>query len=275
MKKRLFYMLFVPSLSMILFFLIYPLLVTTFPTFFEGNSLTLARYLDFFMDDYFQRIFVRTLKISLMAAVVCAILGIPVAYFISKSSQKVRGLLIACTVFPLLTNAVVRSFAWMNILGKNGILNNLLLALNIIPQPHQFLYTEFAILIGSIYIFLPLMVVSLVGVMENIEPELMEAAESLGANRIKAFFKVIFPLSIPGLIVGSVLVFTGTLTAYTTPQLLGGNKNMMLATLIYQRTMSLNDWNSASVIATIMIVTTLLVITVINRLAARLNKRGV
>lgn len=227
------------------------------------------------MDDYFQRIFVRTLKISLMAAVVCAILGIPVAYFISKSSQKVRGLLIACTVFPLLANAVVRSFAWMNILGKNGIINELLLALNIIHQPHQFLYTEFAILIGSIYIFLPLMVVSLVGVMENIEPELMEAAESLGANRIKAFFKVIFPLSIPGLIVGSVLVFTGTLTAYTTPQLLGGNKNMMLATLIYQRTMSLNDWNSAAVIATIMIVTTLLVITVINRLAARLNKRGV
>jgi len=134
-KKRLFYMLFVPSLSMILFFLIYPLLLTTFPTFFEGNSLTLVRYLDFFMDDYFQRIFVRTLKISLMAAVVCAILGIPVAYFISKSSQKVRGLLIACTVFPLLT--------------------------------------------------------TLVGVMENIEPELMEAVESLGANRIKAFFKVI------------------------------------------------------------------------------------
>lgn len=275
MKKSLYYMLFVPSLSLILFFLIFPLLTTIFPTFITGKGISFNSYIELFKDSYFVKVFIRTLRISMLAAIVCSILGLPVAYFISKSSQKIRGLLIACAIFPLLTNAVVRSFAWMTILGKNGIINKLLIGLNIISEPHQFLYTEFAILIGSVYIFLPLMIVSLVGVMENIEGELLEAAESLGANRIKAFFKVIFPLSLPGLIVGSVLVFTGTLTAYTTPQLLGGSKNTVLATLIYQKTMSLNDWKSASVLATIMILTTLLVIEVINKLAARLNKRGV
>lgn len=275
MKKGWSYMLFVPSLSLVLLFLIIPLLNTILPTFLGEKGISLEQYMNFFKDSYFFQIFIRTLRISLLSALICAVLGVPVAYYISRSSQKVRGLLIACTVFPLLTNAVVRSFAWMNILGKNGVINKVLMALKIIDEPYKLLYTEFAIVIGSIYIFLPLMIVSLVGVMENIEGDLLEAAESLGASRIKAFFKVIFPLSIPGLIVGSVLVFTGALTAYTTPQLLGGNKNMVLATLIYQRTMSLNDWNGASVIATIMIVTTLLVINIINKLAARLNERGV
>jgi putative spermidine/putrescine transport system permease protein len=111
--------------------------------------------------------------------------------------------------------------------------------------------------------------------MENIEDDLLEAAESLGANKITAFFKVIFPLSIPGLIVGSVLVFTGAFTAYTTPQLLGGNKNMVLATLVYQRAMTLGDWTGASVVATVMIITTLTVIGIINKLAGKLNERGV
>ena len=112
-------------------------------------------------------------------------------------------------------------------------------------------------------------------VMENVENDLLEAAESLGANKIVAFFKVIFPLSLPGLIVGTVLVFTGALTAYTTPQLLGGNKNTVLATLIYQKTMTLGDWQGAAVVATIMIVVTLIVVKTINFLASRLDKRGV
>lgn len=272
-KKKLFYILFVPSLTLILVFLVLPLVSTVIPTFSIGGKFSFGQYTKILRDDYFLGILVRTLKISLMAAIICAFLGVPVAYYISRSSKNIRGLLIVCSVFPLLTNSVVRAYAWMVILGRNGVLNGLLMALKLIDNPQQFLYTDFAILIGSIYLFLPLMIVSLAGVMENIEGDLMEAAESLGAGRLKAFFKVIFPLSVPGLIVGSVLVFTGTLTAYTTPQLLGGSKNMVLATLVFQRTMSLNDWNSASVLATIMIVTTVVVIVLINKLASQLSKR--
>jgi putative spermidine/putrescine transport system permease protein len=144
----------------------------------------------------------------------------------------------------------------------------------LVDKPVKLLYTDFAIIIGSVYLFLPLMIVTVAGVMENIGDDMMEAALSLGADRLKAFMKVIFPMSLPGIIVGGILVFTGTLTAYTTPQLLGGNKNMVLATFIYQRAMSVGDWNGAAVISLIMIVVTLAVIKGFNALAARLDKRG-
>lgn len=275
MKKRWMYILFIPCLILILYFMITPLLGTIFPTFKNDGGLSLSLYMDFFKDDYMRGIFYRTLSISLTSSIICMIIGVPTAYFISKTSKKFRGIFIALTVFPILTNSVVRSFAWMSILGKNGVINNILLKMNLITEPLSLLYTKGAIIVGTVYIFLPLMIISLIGVMENIEIDLLEAAESLGANKIKAFFKVVFPLSLPGLIVGTVLVFTGSLTAYTTPQLLGGNKNMVLATLIYQKTMTLGDWQGASVVATIMIVTTLIVIKGINFLASKLDKRGV
>ena len=182
--------------------------------------------------------------------------------------------MLAASIFPMMTNSVIRGFAWINILGSNGIINKFLLALGLADKPMKLLYTDFAIIIGSIYLFLPLMIVTVTGVMENIDDDMMEAAQSLGAARMEAFMKVIFPMSLPGIIVGGILVFTGTLTAYTTPQLLGGNSNMVMATLIYQRAMSVSDWTGASVIAFIMIVVTLAVIKGFNALAARLDRRG-
>lgn len=275
MKKKLKYLLFIPCLVLIVYFMIIPLLGTIIPTFSKDGVFSLRLYIDFFKDEYMMGIFYRTLRISLISSIICMVIGVPVSYYISKTSEKIRGLIIALTVFPILTNSVVRSFAWMSILGKNGIINTILLKLNVINEPLSLIYTEGAIIVGTVYIFLPLMIISLLGVMENIEIDLLEAAESLGAGKIKAFFNVIFPLSLPGLIVGTVLVFTGALTAYTTPQLLGGNKNTVLATLIYQKTMTLGDWESASVVATIMIITTLIVIKGINFLASKMDKRGV
>ena len=182
--------------------------------------------------------------------------------------------LLAASIFPLMTNSVIRSFAWINILGSNGIINKFLMMVGLVEKPAKLLYTDFAIIVGSVYLFLPLMIVTVTGVMENIDDDMMEAAESLGATRMEAFMKVIFPMSLPGIIVGGILVFTGTLTAYTTPQLLGGNSNMVMATLIYQRAMSVGDWNGAAVVAFIMIVLTLIVIKGFNKLAASLDKRG-
>ena len=275
MKRKGRYLLFIPCIVLVAYFMIVPLLEIIIPTFTNNEDGMFSVYKEFFTDSYMMSIFLRTIKISLISSLICMVIGVPVSYYISRVSKKVRGLFIALTVFPILTNSVVRSFAWMSILGKNGIINSLLMKLNIINEPLSLLYTEGAIIVGTVYIFLPLMIISLVGVMENIDNDLLEAAESLGANKIVAFFKVIFPLSLPGLIVGTVLVFTGALTAYTTPQLLGGNKNTVLATLIYQKTMTLGDWQGAAVVATIMIVVTLIVVKTINFLASRLDKRGV
>lgn len=274
MKKSRAIMMIVPGLVILTLFLFIPLLKVIFPTLFSGDY-AFSNYVNFFKDQYYMGILARTLRIAVITTLVCGVLGVPTAYFISRCNKKWRGLLLAVSLFPLMTNSVIRSFAWINILGNNGIINSILVNIGIIDKPVKMLYTEFAVIIGSIYLFLPLMIVTVCGVMENIGSDMMEAAQSLGASQVKAFFKVIFPLSLPGIIVGEILVFTGTLTAYTTPQLLGGNKNLVMSTLIYQRAMSVSDWSGAAVISLIMIVITVLVIKLFNAVAARMDKRGV
>lgn len=273
MKKSSTWMMLAPGLIILLLCLGLPLISVLAPTFTAGQY-PLSAYVEFFQDEYYRKILFRTLKIAVITTGICMAGGIPTAYFISRCDKKWRGLLLAASIFPMMTNSVIRSFTWINILGSNGIINRILLALNVADKPMKLLYTDLAIIIGSVYLFLPLMIVTVTGVMENIDDDMMEAAQSLGAGRFEAFMKVIFPMSLPGIIVGGILVFTGTLTAYTTPQLLGGNSNMVLATLIYQRAMSVGDWNGASAVALIMIVITLIVIRGFNALAARLDKRG-
>lgn len=275
MGKKSVYFLLAPGLVLIVLFLIVPLFSTVTPTLQEeGRGLTLANYIRFFADPYTMKIYWRTLTLSLIATFISAILGFPTAYYISKSNRNLKGIYTILAVFPLLTSPVVRSFSWIVVLGKFGIVNNILLSLRLIQEPLKLLYNEFAIVIGLVNLFLPLMIMSLIGVMENIDHHLVEAAESLGASKMKSFLKVVLPLSVPGLIVGSILVFTGSFTAYTTPQLLGGNKSKVLATLIYQKAMTLFDWNGAAVIATIMIVTTILISAGINGLTAKATGKG-
>ena len=274
MKKNVRYTLLFPGIVLLCFFLVLPLLSSLIPTVFPESSFSLQLYIDFFKDSYFMAVLGRTLSISLIVTIFCAVLGLPAAYVISGVSKKWRGIRIALTLFPLLTNSVIRSFAWITILGKNGVINNLLMMFGVITEPMSLLYTDFSIIIGSVYLFLPTMIMTLVGVLENIDDDLLEAAATLGLSPLKGFFKIILPLSLPGMIVGSILVFTGTLTAYTTPQLLGGNKKMLLATLLYQRATTLGDWTSASVIALVMIVITFAVMKALNLLAKSMDKRG-
>ena len=273
MKKSSAFIMVVPGLVILAVCLFLPLLRVILPTIPAGEY-PLSSYVEFFTDEYYLKIFLRTVKVAVITTAVCMAAGVPTAYFISRCGKKWRGILLAVSIFPMMTNSVIRSFAWINILGSNGIINQFLIAIGLIEKPIQLLYTDFAIIIGSVYLFLPLMIVTVAGVMENIGDDMMEAAQSLGANRLLAFMKVIFPMSLPGIIVGGILVFTGTLTAYTTPQLLGGNRNIVMATFIYQRAMSVGDWQGAAVIAMIMIVVTLVVIKGFNALASRLDRRG-
>ena len=267
------YLIVAPGLILLVVFLVLPLISIIWPTLYDGGF-TLNSYISFFNSSYNVSILWRTVKLSLIVTVFSIVFGLPTAYFIARSDRKWRSLMMGLVLFPLLTNSVVRSFAWINILGTNGIINRALLATGLVQEPLQLLYTEFAITIGSLYLFLPLMITTLVGILENIDSEIVEAAETLGASPLVAFIKVIWPLSVPGVIVGSILVFTGTLTAYTTPQLLGGNQNMMMSTFLYQNAMTLGNWQNAGVIALIMIVTTMFVMKAFNLLAARIDRRG-
>ncbi|MCI8889395.1 MAG: ABC transporter permease [Hungatella sp.] len=248
-----------------------PLFSLLFKTFVnENGSFSMANYFALFESTYFKQVFWRSIRLSLTSTAVCAVLGFPTAYYISKYSKN-KGVLMALAVFPMFTSPVIRSFSWMVILGKKGIVNDLLVKSGLIAKPISLLYNEFSMIVGFIQLFLPLMILSLIGIMDNISEDLNLAAGSLGASRISTFRHVVLPLSIPGLVTGSVLVFTGCLTAYTTPQLLGGTDTRVLATMIYQQAMSLGDWTQASVVAVVMIVVTVAVSSVINGISRKLN----
>lgn len=270
-NKRLFaYALMLPCAVFITLFLLIPMFATFLSTVTGTGAFSLDGYWQTLADTYFQQVFWRTIRLSLITVAICILLGFPAAYYVARVAKK-KSLFIAMTLFPLMTSPVVRSFSWMVLLGKKGTANTLLQSLGIISCPIPMLYNEFSIVVGLVQLFLPLMIISTVGVMENIDEDLMLASNSLGASRTTSFWRIMFPLSVPGLITGSVLVFCGSLTAYTTPQLLGGSDTRMLATLIYQDGLSLNDWTAASVVAIIMIVIAVIATLLIGKLARKVN----
>ena len=271
-KRSRIYLLFIlPGCLFLAFFMLIPLFMLIFKTFVgEDGGFSLESYLKLFSSTYFQQVFFRSIRLSLISTVVCGVLGFPTAYYISKYSKN-KGMLMALAVFPMFTSPVIRSFSWMVILGKKGIVNTMLVNIGLFDKPVSLLYNEFSMVVGFIQLFLPLMILSLIGVMDNISDDLNLAACNLGATRMGAFRHVVLPLSIPGLVTGSVLVFTGCLTAYTTPQLLGGTDTRVLATMIYQQAMSLGDWVQASAVAVVMIVVTILVSTGITAVSKKLN----
>lgn len=270
-KNYIWLLLLLPGILFVALFMLVPLcslaVTTVFP---HSGSFSLSAYFAMFSGKYFQQVFTRSLRLSTISTIVCAALGFPTAYYISKFSKH-KGVLMAFAVFPMFTSPVIRSFSWMVILGKKGIINSLLVGSGLFAKPHSLLYNEFSMTVGFVQLFLPLMILSLIGVMDSIPDELSLAACNLGATRIQAFFNVVFPLSVSGLVTGSVLVFTGCLTAYTTPQLLGGTDTRVLATVIYQYAMSLGDWVQASVVAVIMIVVTVAVSIVFNLISKKIN----
>ncbi len=264
------WLLVLPALVAVALVLVLPIGATIATTFTTPEG-ALAPYARFLGSGFRRAVLWRTVEMAVITTVLALVFGFATAYVVSRTPGRWRSVLIIAAVFPLLTNTVVRSFAWMIVLGKNGLINDTLLWVGLIGEPLTLLYTKGAVIVGLVYLFTPLMILSLVGVLETIDGDLVDAATSLGAGPAAAFRQVVFPLAVPGLIVGSVLVFTGAFTSYVTPQLMGGTKQTVLATLMYQRAMVSFDWVAASTIAAIMTVLTILVVLTMTRLARRLN----
>ena len=269
-KNYFWVLLVLPGVLFVTLFMLIPLFSLCLTSIFPDQSFSLSSYFSLFKDLYFQQTFVRSIRLSLLSTFMCALLGFPTAYYISKYSKH-KGMMMAFAVFPMFTSPVVRSFSWMVILGKRGIVNNFLVWSGLFAKPQDLLYNEFSMTVGFVQLFLPQMILALIGVMDNIPDDLTLAAGNLGATKLGSFFHVVFPLSISGLVTGSVLVFTGCMTAYTTPQLLGGADTRVLATMVYQYAMSLRDWTQASVVAVVMIVCTMGISSVINSVSRKIN----
>ena len=259
-----------PATLAVIAFLLVPIGAVIATTFMDPRGV-FAPYLSYFNSGFRTTVLFRTLKIAALTTGISLVLGFLTAYVVASAPGRWKSLLIVGAVFPLLTGVVVRAFAWLIILGRNGILNNALVSLGLTDEPFEMLYTQGAVVVGMVYLFVPLMVLSLVGVLENIPRDVLQASASLGASPFATFWQVLLPLAVPGLIVGAVLVFTGSFTAYATPQLLGGERQTVLATLLQQRAMVSFDWLGASTIAAIMTAITITVVLAMTSLARRIN----
>ena len=258
--KRTLLLLLGPGAAFLVLFFLVPLAFVLLESFQSPEQgFTLSRYVEVFTSTQFHTVYVRTIRIALIVTPIAIVLGYPTAYVLSRLSARNKSILMSLIILPLMTNPVARTYSWIVILGRLGLVNRLMLLLGITEEPVRLIYTEGAIVLGLLQLFLPLMILTLVSGMENVPDDVEDAARSLGSTRIGAFFRMIVPLSFDGLILGVTLVFTGCITAYVTPAILGGSRVLTLSTLMRQEALVQTNWETATVIAVIMVATTLVI----------------
>lgn len=214
-------------------------------------------FLTFFADPLHREVFFRTIRLACLVTLLSAVLGYAAAFAILARPVSQRGFWIGMVMLPLMVSPVARTYAWIVILGRTGFVNSLLLGMGLTSEPLRLLFTETAVFIGLVQLFLPFMVLSLLSSLENLPADVVSAARLLGAGWLTVFGLVILPLTREGLVIGGTLVFSGAITAYITPAVLGGSKVLMLETLLYQKVSVSNDFISAAVIAAILVLTSL------------------
>ena len=206
-----------------------------------ANYAQLAQYIYF-------RIFLQSLELAAMTTLICFILGYPAAYIIARLPERVRSLAILFIILPFWTSSLIRTYAMLAILKTKGLVNSALLYFGIIHHPLQLLYTNAAVLIGSVYDLLPFMILPLYANIEKLDNRLLEAARDLGARRARLFLRIILPLTTPGIIAGSMLVFLPTMTLFYIPVILGGAKSILLGNLIQNQFLTIRDWPGGKII---------------------------
>ncbi len=257
-RSRAWWLLF-PAVLFLLIGFIYPVGAFLLESFKVGSSIGLSNYQTFLTDEINLEVYWRTVRIALLVTLVSAVVSYPAALAIMQLGAKYRGLLTGLIILPLMISPVARSFAWLVVLGREGLLNKTLVGSGLLTESIPILYTESAVFIGLLQLMLPLMLLSLTSALENLPRDVQAAAKSLGANGWQVFWRVILPLTRDGLAIGGTLVFTGCITAYVTPALLGGPRVTMLATLLYQKASVTVDEAATTVISVVMLLTTLAV----------------
>ena len=223
------------------------------PTRILTPELTTANYVDL-LDASFLTVLLRTLRLGLVCTVICVLFGYPLAYFLARAGRRVALIGLFFLVMPLMVSAVIRTFGWLVILGRNGLVNGAMAAFGLDRLP--LLYNETAVVIGLANVFVPFMVLPLMASIERINPALEEAARNLGASWLQTFRRVILPLSRPGLISGCLLVYSAAISAFVVPMLMGGARVRVIGRQIYDQLLISYQWPNASAIATLLVIAT-------------------
>ena len=229
---------------------------------FDKFTFSLVNYKRFFEPIYLKMLGI-TLLIAFLATLGCLLIGYPVAYIISKMDESIASSLIFVFIMPMWINLLLRTYGWITLLGRNGVLNRFLVGLGM--DPLGIMYTPTAVVLGMIYEFLPFMVIQIYNALRKVDPNLIEAALDLGANRNTVFRKVIFPLSLPGVYTGIIMVFIPAISTFVVSNLLGGQKVYMIGNLIDQQFTFTGDWGFGSATAIILMVILILALAVQRR----------
>ena len=265
-EKLTFLGLSMPAVLTILIVVFLPIFWLSSLSFFNAaGELSTENYARIFNSALYRRTFVVTFQISIAVTVICVLLGYPLCYWLTKMPNKTAAILMVFVLVPFWTSVLVRTYAWLVLLQRNGIINSSLMSLGIIEEPLQLAHNLTGSIIGMVHIMLPFLVLPLYATMRNIDGDLVWAAVGLGSSPRGAFWRVFFPMSLPGLFAGIVLVFILSLGFFVTPALLGGGRVQMLAQRIESTITVYSNWGAASALGVVLLLLALAMIWLMNR----------
>ena len=222
----------------------------SFLNWFQGS---LNNYLFLLEDNLYWVSYLRSIKVAFISTICCLLLGYPMAYYIAQSAPTKRNVLLMLIILPFWTSFLLRVYAWMGILSTNGIINSVFLWIGVIDEPIQMLYTNFAVYLGIVYTYLPFMILPLYANLERLDLNLHDAAADLGSKPLQVFWDITLPVSLPGIIAGSLLVFIPAMGEFVIPALLGGLDSLMIGRTLYDEFFVNRDWPLASAVASILL----------------------
>ncbi len=273
-QKRMAY----PYIAWMIVFILMPLFLIIYFAFTKGDSqsfsnftFSLSNFKRFFTPTYL-RVLTRSVNLAFISTVISLIVGYPLAYIISKERAKIQNTMILMLVIPMWMNFLLRTYAWLTLLGRNGFINNILSKIGL--PSLNLMYNNKAILLGMVYNFLPFMVLPIYSVLTKIEKSTIEAAEDLGADRITVFKKVVFPLSLPGVLTGITMVFIPAVSTFVISDLLGGGKYNLIGNVIEQQFRWTGDWHFGSALSIILMVFILITMAITSKFDTEKTKEG-
>lgn len=264
-EKWVYFAFVAPLLAYLAIFFLYPL-ISFLPMSVFTPAFTLEKFARAFTKTVYLRILRTTFEVAGLTTLIALLLGYPVAYLFTNVQGKMKMLITALIILPFWTSIIVRMYAWMTLLGHNGIFNRLLIEAGVLSEPLPMMFNRFGVLVGMVHFMMPYMVLSIYAVMSGIPHEYMQAAANLGAPPWRRFLRVYLPLSMPGVGAGCLLVFILALAFFITPALLGGLRDTMIAQVIEQEMNEAFDWSFAAALSTILIAITITLYVIYTRI---------
>ncbi|MDQ1913428.1 ABC transporter permease [Paenibacillus sp. GD4] len=260
-------LLLAPGLAVILGVFLLPMLYILLLSFQDKHeAFSFENYVLLVKDPYYLQILWRTIKLSLLTVAACFLLGYPVAMYMAQTTGKMRGIITFLIISPHLVSVVIRNFGWVVILGDKGWVNETLLKLGLIDKPLKLLYNELGVVIGLTDSFIVYMILAIATSLYQIDGSLYKAASILGAGRLRTFFTVTLPLTLPGMVAGTTLVFSLSMSAFVTPALMGGTSVKVLPVITYEKVMAQLNWPLGAALAFLLLASTIVLVTLFTRL---------